>query len=652
MLRYIVMVTAMLLAALGPLATSPSSGKRSSWSSAQPDPHGSPRPFRDARDVPLRTSLYLELATPPGAKAGEVSPDSVSVSLQPGRRRGRRAAAAGPPVRRGCLGVAAAEERPLGRPVARRLHRAPRTAESPRRDTPRRCARRPARAAGRGRDPPADVAGTWSFTTEAAEPVHRLAFPLDLGAEPVRWHGRFFSGVCNVIFCSQAANYGPTYELMAEARKQHPRAWSYQRDFWPTGTEFRPPSSFLAEPTAQHRPRARDAPDRRDRAARGERRAPRRGRLRPRAVRHPGGPIGRRGLPPRRRGAHRRRRPRRPHEGPRRRRRGRHGHRRPLRDPARRLEDRLRRAAPRAAKTPTRRGCFRPAAATSASSARTARRVITGAGSTRSGTWSTAGTAAGLMVNFADATGDLARDGRSWTTVKDLAQWHDVARTIAGHIIDRYGADVARLHLERLQRARPGRPLLAGELGRAAGVLRLHDRRHPAGLRGPRLRLEQGLHRRPGAGRDLRHEPAAPRVPRPLLAPRAGRGRAAAERRGGRPPARRQAVAAGRGALPRPRRQGEPVRLRLDPLLQPLGDDGRQADQGQGDGPGDRPGLLREALGQLARVVPRLDAAARRGGGRLLPGQRLLPRAGAPTSCTASSSGPRATPAMRTARRS
>ena len=45
------------------------------------------------------------------------------------------------------------------------------------------------------------------------------------------------------------------------------------------------------------------------------------------------------------------------------------------------------------------------------------------------------------MVNFADATGDLAHDGRSWTTARDLAEWHDVARTIAGHLIDRYGAD-------------------------------------------------------------------------------------------------------------------------------------------------------------------------------------------------------------------
>ena len=46
-----------------------------------------------------------------------------------------------------------------------------------------------------------------------------------------------------------------------------------------------------------------------------------------------------------------------------------------------------------------------------------------------------------LMVNFADAPGDLARDGRSWTTAKDLAEWHEVARTITGHLIDRYGAD-------------------------------------------------------------------------------------------------------------------------------------------------------------------------------------------------------------------
>ena len=73
-----------------------------------------------------------------------------------------------------------------------------------------------------------------------------------------------------------------------------------------------------------------------------------------------------------------------------------------------------------------------------------------------------------LLPNLADAPGDLSRDGRSWTTVKDLAQWHDVARTIAGHVIDRYGARFARLYLERFQRAGPGAVILAGRLERAA----------------------------------------------------------------------------------------------------------------------------------------------------------------------------------------
>jgi hypothetical protein len=45
-----------------------------------------------------------------------------------------------------------------------------------------------------------------------------------------------------------------------------------------------------------------------------------------------------------------------------------------------------------------------------------------------------------LLVNFADAPGDLSLDGRSWTTVTDYALWHEVAGRIAGHLIDRYGA--------------------------------------------------------------------------------------------------------------------------------------------------------------------------------------------------------------------
>jgi hypothetical protein len=71
------LTAAILILALGPLATAPSLGQAVKLVVREPDPHGSPRPFRDARDVPLRTSIYLELANPPGSKAGEVNPDAV-----------------------------------------------------------------------------------------------------------------------------------------------------------------------------------------------------------------------------------------------------------------------------------------------------------------------------------------------------------------------------------------------------------------------------------------------------------------------------------------------------------------------------------------------------------------------------------------------
>jgi hypothetical protein len=47
-----------------------------------PDPHGSPRPARDARDVPIKTSIYLELGTTSQTNTGDVSPESVYVSVK------------------------------------------------------------------------------------------------------------------------------------------------------------------------------------------------------------------------------------------------------------------------------------------------------------------------------------------------------------------------------------------------------------------------------------------------------------------------------------------------------------------------------------------------------------------------------------------
>jgi hypothetical protein len=227
-----------LIFALGPLGASPALGQQVKLIERSPDPHGSPRPARDARNVPLLTSIYLELGLPPAAKGQEVSPDLVAVRMQAEGgefvellRPGQHFAEGGSGWLRlkqdlaGAWSLAVYLEPP-----------------GPLKPETRYTVQVSAGPAGGAGQP--DDAGAWSFTTEAPPSVRAIEFPLDLGTDPVRWHGQFFSGLCNVIFCSQAANYGPTYDLMAEARKRHPRAWSYQRDFWPTGMDFRPSSFF------------------------------------------------------------------------------------------------------------------------------------------------------------------------------------------------------------------------------------------------------------------------------------------------------------------------------------------------------------------------------------------------------------------------
>src|SRR5438445_13885935 len=69
---------------LGPLGAGTSLGQPVKLVERLPEPHGSPRPARDARDVPLRTSLYFELGVSrPTNPVKEVSPDSVAVRLLP-----------------------------------------------------------------------------------------------------------------------------------------------------------------------------------------------------------------------------------------------------------------------------------------------------------------------------------------------------------------------------------------------------------------------------------------------------------------------------------------------------------------------------------------------------------------------------------------
>jgi hypothetical protein len=402
------------------------------------DPHGTPRPARGARDVPLATSLYFELGMGPAAQAEAVSTDSVTVQLEP--ERGAPRPLLGPGQQFAGRSSGWLRPRRVQQGAALRtvsllaVYIEPGEPLQPATTYTVRVAARTGGGAAH-----VDAAGTWSFTTEAAPRAHSLPLALDLGAAPVQWHGAFFSGLCNVCFCTQAASFGPTYDLMAAARKEHPRAWSYQRDFWMTGSDHRKPGLFDF-----HLPNIVRERETRRIAAIQER---------------PDGLV-------------------------------------------LRLEDFF---GHDQYGTPTGRplsGDYHAgdevlvADGIHAESAKVVavddegRTVVISAVPSPPGGWKIDyegplpqredpdapglfppggcylrklrphGTACfywgrldkewdlvharhgrRLLVNFADAPGDLARDGRSWTTVKDYAQWHDVARTLAGHVIDRYGPD-------------------------------------------------------------------------------------------------------------------------------------------------------------------------------------------------------------------
>lgn len=202
------------------------------------DPYGFPRPGPSQEGVPLRSSLYFELAVRGGAAGDAVDPDSVRVSvrpeggepetlLEPGRKfaagssgrfferadgRGKRS-----------LGVWIDPGAPL-RPLTRYAVEAS--------------------AASRKGARTREGCG-WEFRTEGPPETVEARFALDLGQPPVRWRGGFFRGFCKASFATSASNMIPTYELMERVRSRWPEAWSIQRDFWMTGTEHRP--TFLSQ---------------------------------------------------------------------------------------------------------------------------------------------------------------------------------------------------------------------------------------------------------------------------------------------------------------------------------------------------------------------------------------------------------------------
>ncbi len=416
------LTTAMILPATGPSGASPIDHRPARLVEREPNPHGSPRPFRDAKNVPIRSSLYVELTAAAGNK---IDPSSVTLTLRADGSETIKLLEPGPRFVAGSSGWLR-EKGELSGDRSLALYLEPNRPMKPQ-------TRYTAAVQVNGEE-----VGSWSFTTEAPHRTPHLDFRLDLSARPVDWHGAFFSGICNVVFCSKAEQDVPTYDLMAAARKDHPRAWSYQRDFWTTGTEFRPPSWFLPNRLPNI---VRERETRRILTI-----EPRGGKARLRLTDLDDRALY--GIPPDR----------------------------PIADDYHPgdevlIADGLHDATAKVLAVET--GA-----------------VVVSSFPTPNDGWMTgyeqkfpdhddpdapgrfppggcylrklrpAGTPCyywgrldqqydlihrrygrRLMVNFADAAGETARDGRSWTTAKDLAEWHEVALAITGHLIDRYGDD-------------------------------------------------------------------------------------------------------------------------------------------------------------------------------------------------------------------
>lgn len=240
----------LLAAVLAALVVSPLLGAEIRVVHQKPDPYGSPRPAAGAAHVPLRTSLYFELELKDPAPGDRILPEHVTVSLQ--RQDGETLEALQPNQRfhPGATGWV----RPRANVQGLSVYVDPGAAlQAESRYTVQVAARSHA-----GAELAASTA-TWTFTTEAAPRAHSAAFTLDFGADPVHWQGGFFTGICNVVFCTQDESFGPLHRLMIEAQKRHPRAWRFQRDIWLTATDDRKPEWHLfMEPNAPNLVRERE----------------------------------------------------------------------------------------------------------------------------------------------------------------------------------------------------------------------------------------------------------------------------------------------------------------------------------------------------------------------------------------------------------
>src|SRR5947209_8739189 len=232
MRRIGLLVLSACLLALGGVTASPAAEVRLI---ARPhDPYGAPRPAPKQENVPLQSTFYVELGLSEKGSTDAVLPESVAIELEPDDGPAVALLRPNRQFADGCTGKFLPGKDEQNRATLAVYVDPTRKLRPATKYTVR------VTAWSRGGAALPAAAGTWQFTTEAEPKPRPIDFRLALNEPAVRWQGGFFTGFCNVAFCTSAANRVPTYELMEQVRQSSPRAWSLQRDFWMTGTEHKP----------------------------------------------------------------------------------------------------------------------------------------------------------------------------------------------------------------------------------------------------------------------------------------------------------------------------------------------------------------------------------------------------------------------------
>lgn len=193
------------------------------------DPYGSPRPSAGAEHVPVRTSIWFELELHDAEPADRIVTDSVTLSLKALNDEPRPVLLAGRRFEAGSRGWLRPRSSESGGLM---VYADPGFSLKPATTYTAHVAARSLKGAQ-----VSAKAATWTFTTEETAAEADVRWQLDLNNKPVHWQGGFFTGICNVVFCTDAETFGPLYRMMRESHEQHPRAWRFQRDIWLTASD-------------------------------------------------------------------------------------------------------------------------------------------------------------------------------------------------------------------------------------------------------------------------------------------------------------------------------------------------------------------------------------------------------------------------------